>query len=88
MAAMALGETKGGDSKSMERRKMVNTDIATPKQPCVTFSGAAAADCDGQQQPAKCQAAKRQAMTLGDFLATHARPRPLGESTALQAHGA
>jgi hypothetical protein len=25
---------------------------------------------------------------LGDFLATHARPRPLGESTALQAHGA
>ena len=63
MAAMALGETKGGDSKSMERRKMVNTDIATPKQPCVTFSGAAAADCDGQQQPAKCQAAKRQAMT-------------------------
>ena len=44
MAAMALGETKGGDSKSMERRKMVNTDIATPKQPCVTFSGAAAAD--------------------------------------------
>ena len=41
---------------------MVNTDIAMPKRPCVTFSGAAA-DCDGQQQPAKRQAAKRQAMT-------------------------
>ena len=50
-------EPPSHDFVSMERRKMVNTDIAMPKRPCVTFSGAAA-DCDGHQQPVK-----RQAMT-------------------------